>query len=48
MKGLTKQSAGVVAKGLRRVLKVEANTTSSVIIFQPKAPEDLQKFRSIK
>lgn len=48
MKGLTMQSAEVVAMGLRRILKVEANTTSSVIIFQPKAPEDLKKFRSRK
>ena len=48
MKGLKKQSADVVAKGLRKVLRVEANTTSTLMSFQPKAPEDLKKFRSIK
>ena len=48
MKGLTKQSADVVAKGLRKVLRVEANTASSAIFFQPKAPEGLKKFRSTK
>jgi cyclic lactone autoinducer peptide len=48
MKGLTKRSAGVVAKGLRKVLRVEANTASSVVIFQPKVPDDLKKFRSTK
>ena len=48
MKGLTKWSADVVAKGLRKVLRVEANTASSLMSFQPKGPKDLKKFRSTK
>lgn len=48
MKNMSKKSAKVVAKGLKTVLRVESNTTSSVITFQPKVPEGLKKFRSTK
>lgn len=41
-----------VAKGMKTVLdtvlKTEANTTSCVIMFQPKAPEELMKYRRSK
>ena len=48
MKSMTKKMAKFVSKGLKYVLRVEANTTSSLMSFQPKAPEDLKKFRSTK
>lgn len=28
-----------------KMLKVEANTTSCVYVYQPKVPKDLQKYR---
>ena len=41
-----------VAKGMKTildtVLKTEANTTSCAIMFQPKAPEELMKYRRNK
>lgn len=48
MKNMQKKTAKVVAEGLKKVLWIEANTTSSFMSFQPKAPEDLKKFRSTK
>lgn len=42
----------LVAKGvvklLNNVLSVEANSASCVIVYQPKAPENLSKFRRDK
>lgn len=37
-----------VVKVLDSMLKVEANSTSCVIVFQPKAPKGLEKFRRDK
>lgn len=48
MKNTSKKTANVVAKGLQKVLKLEANTASSGICHQPKAPAELKKFRSAK
>ena len=48
MKAKSTKIADTVAKGLRVVLKAEANSTSSFLSFQPKAPENLKQFRSKK
>lgn len=48
MKNSSKKTAIVAAKCLEKVLQVEANTASSFMAFQPKAPKDLKKFRSTK
>jgi len=41
-----------VAKGVKEildiVLKTEANSTSCAILYQPKAPKELEKFRRNK
>jgi cyclic lactone autoinducer peptide len=41
-----------VAKGtasvLNAVLRADANSTSCIIMHQPKAPKDLEKFRRTK
>lgn len=41
-----------VAKGMKStldmVLRVEANTTSCSIVYQPKAPKELMKYRRKK
>lgn len=42
---LSQTSANGVASMLEKMLKVEANTTSCVYVYQPKVPKDLQKFR---
>lgn len=42
---LAHASAKGVASMLEKMLKVEANTTSCVYIYQPKTPKDLQKYR---
>lgn len=38
-------SAKGVASMLEKMLKVEANTASCGLVYQPKAPKDLQKYR---
>lgn len=48
MKDVSKEVAKVIVKSLNNVLKVEANTASTFISFQPKAPKELQRFRSKK
>lgn len=46
---MQKKVKSTVAKGMKNildtVLKTEANTASCVIMYQPKAPEGLAKFR---
>lgn len=37
-----------VAKILNNVLKVEANSTSCVVVYQPKTPKKLKEFRNEK
>ena len=44
-----KKQTNNVAKGvasvLNKVLKVEANTNSCVVVYQPKAPKTLERFK---
>lgn len=40
--------AKLVAKALNGVLRAEANSTSCFIVYQPKAPEGLSRFRKEK
>ena len=49
---MNKQTKKTVAKGVKNaldmVLRTEANTASCVIMYQPKAPKELMKFRRSK
>lgn len=49
---MKKQVTIAVAKGIKAaldvVLRTEANTTSCVIMYQPKAPKELMKYRRYK
>ena len=49
---MNKQTKKTVAKGVKNtldmVLRTEANTASCVIMYQPKAPKELMKFRKSK
>ena len=40
-KNLSKQTAKVVAGTLNKMLKVDANSTSCLVVYQPKAPKGL-------
>ena len=44
-----KKKKNIMAKGvasaLNKVLKVEANTNSCVVVYQPKAPKSLERFK---
>ncbi len=42
---ISEKVAKQVSKTLNSVLKVEANSTSCVVVYQPKAPKQLDKFR---
>jgi len=44
-KTLSQTSAKGVASMLEKMLRVEANTTSCGVAYQPKTPKDLQKYR---
>lgn len=48
VKNSSNKIAKIVTKCLEKVLQIEANTASSAIYFQPKAPAELKKFRSAK
>lgn len=37
-----------IASALNAMLRVDANSTSCIIAYQPKAPEKLSKFKGIK
>lgn len=37
--------ANVITKVFDRMLKVEANSTSCSMVYQPKAPKSLERFR---
>lgn len=39
------KSAKLVVKALNGVLRADANSTSCFIVYQPKAPESLSRFR---
>ena len=47
-KSLSKQTAKFVTGTLNKMLKVEANSTTCGILFQPKAPKALERFRDHK
>lgn len=47
-KNTVKPSAKLVEKTLNRMLKVDANSTSCALIYQPKAPKELERFRGEK
>ena len=40
-----KNIAQLTAKLLRGVLKIEANTGSSIMAYEPKVPTELEKFK---
>lgn len=42
---INKPIAEFAAKILKNILRIEANSTSSYIIYQPKAPKTLSRFR---
>lgn len=44
----TKKSVKLVVKALNGILRTEANSTSCYIVYQPKAPESLSRFRRNK
>lgn len=44
----TRKSAKLVVRALNGVLRTEANSTSCYIVYQPKAPESLSRFRRNK
>lgn len=44
----TKKVAKSMSKALEKVLRVEANTTSCIIVGQPKAPKELCRFKKSK
>lgn len=49
MKAKTEKTlAKGVAKVLEKVLKVEANSTSCFVMYQPKTPKELSKYRRMK
>ena len=43
-----KKLAKGIAKVLETTLKVEANSTSCFVMYQPKAPKELSKYRRMK
>ena len=45
---MDKSLAKSFAVALNNVLKVEANSTSCLIVYQPKVPKELSKFRTNK
>ncbi|MDE5780023.1 MAG: cyclic lactone autoinducer peptide [Lachnospiraceae bacterium] len=45
---LSKPIAKGVASALNTLLRVDANSTSCVVVYQPKAPKELARFRSTK
>lgn len=44
-KNINEKAAKAVAQMATKALKVEANTNSCMIIYQPKAPKELARFR---
>lgn len=50
MKGkkLSKAAAGAVVNVLNVMLRADANSTSCLLVYQPKAPKELERFRTKK
>ena len=44
-KKLNEKAAKTIAKMAKQTLKVEANTNSCIVIYQPKAPKELSRFK---
>ena len=44
-KKLNEKAAKTVARMAKQTLKVEANTNSCLLIYQPKAPKELSRFK---
>ncbi len=42
------KSAALAAKVLTNVLKADANSTACCLVYQPKAPKELSRFRRQK
>lgn len=47
-KEISKNVSKCVTSILEKTLRLEANSTSCMVAFQPKAPEGLEKFRKMK
>ena len=47
-KKISKRVSKSVTLILEKTLRLEANSTSCIVAFQPKAPEGLEKFRKMK
>ena len=45
VKKLNEKAAKAVAKMAKQTLKVEANTNSCMVVYQPKAPKELSRFK---
>ena len=43
--GTTKSVAKVAVKVLDKVLRMDINSTSCIVFYQPKAPAKLEKFK---
>ena len=44
-KKLNEKTAKLVGKMATNVLKTEANTSSCALVYQPKAPKELNRFK---
>ena len=44
-KKLNEKASKTVARMAKQTLKVEANTNSCLLIYQPKAPKELSRFK---
>jgi len=47
-KNLSKPVAKTVARVLDSFLRTDANSASCIVFYQPKAPKELERFRSKK
>ena len=47
-KNVAGKSAAMTAKVLTKVLKADANSTACCLVYQPKAPKELSRFRRQK
>lgn len=47
-KNIAKKTAATAAKVLTNVLRTDANSTACYLVYQPKAPKELSRFRRQK
>ena len=45
---MSKKTAKVMVSVLNKMLKVDANSASCSVVYQPKAPKGLENFKNIK